>query len=97
MTKNQIILEHIVVTFFEAGVAYLTINQTNLSGDWKGVAIGAVGAGLAAVYNVLRQSKPTIPAPIDSQIIGLANSPITPMNGVPQLTQSEDEPVPPTA
>lgn len=60
MTKNQIIVEHVLVTFIEAAVAYLAINQTNLRGDWKIVAIGALGAGLSAAYNVLRQSEPTL-------------------------------------
>lgn len=60
MTKSQQQLEHVVVTFFEAGVAYISINQTNLHGDWKPVAIGALGAALSAVYNLLRQSNPTI-------------------------------------
>jgi len=61
MSKNQQIIERIVVTFFQAVIAYLTVNQTNLHGNWRIVAIGALGAGLSAVYNVLRQSNPTIP------------------------------------
>ena len=66
MTKSLVVVEHIIVTFFEAAVAYVSINQTNLSGSAKWVAIGALGAGISAVYNVLRQSNPTLPAvPVD--------------------------------
>lgn len=60
MTARQQQVEHVIVTFFEAGIAYLAINQTNLSGGAKLTAIGALGAGLSAVYNVLRQSNPTL-------------------------------------
>jgi len=60
MTKSQQQIEHIIVTFFEAGIAYLAINQTNLSGNAKLTAIGALGAALSAVYNLTRQSSPTI-------------------------------------
>lgn len=70
MTKTQIIVEHVVVTFFEAGIAYLAINQTNLSGNAKLTAIGALGAGLSAAYNVVRQSEPTIPAlPVVKEVV----------------------------
>lgn len=60
MNKYNQIIEKILVTFIEAAVAYVAINQTNLSGNAKLTAIGAVGAGLSAVYNLLRQSQPTI-------------------------------------
>lgn len=60
MTKNQIIAEHVVVTFFEGVIGYLTVNQTNLSTNWKTVAIGAIMFGLSLVYNLLRQSTPTL-------------------------------------
>jgi len=60
MTKNQQLIEKVIVTFFEGVIAYLTINQTNLSGDAKTVAIGATAFGLSAVYNLLRQSTPPI-------------------------------------
>ncbi len=60
MSKTNQILEKIIVTFFQAAVAYLAVNQTNLSGNAKLTAIGALGAGLSGVYNLLRQSTPTI-------------------------------------
>lgn len=63
MTKSAQIIEHVVVTFVEAGLAYVAINQTNLHGAPKVVVIGALGAGLSAVYNLLRQSQPTMTAP----------------------------------
>jgi len=61
MTKNMIIAEHIVVTFFEAAIAYvIVIPQTN----WGKTALaGAIGAGLSAAYNVLRQAEPTLSTP----------------------------------
>lgn len=65
MTKVQQTVEHVIVTFFEAAVAYLVVIPTV---NWgKTVVAGAIGAGLSAVYNVLRQSAPpvveTLPAP----------------------------------
>lgn len=58
MTKTQQTIEHIVVTFFEAAIAYIIVIPTV---NWgKTVIAGAIGAGLSAVYNVLRQSTPTI-------------------------------------
>lgn len=66
MSKSEQIVEHIAVTFFEAGIAYLAINQTSLHGNPKVAAIGALGAGLSAVYNLLRQSTPTFPSPADT-------------------------------
>lgn len=59
MTKVQQTVEHVIVTFFEAAVAYLVVIPTV---NWgKTVVAGAIGAGLSAVYNVLRQSTPTLP------------------------------------
>jgi hypothetical protein len=63
MSKTSLIIEHVVVTFFEGVISYLSINQTNLTGNTKTVAIGAAGFGLSAAYNVLRQSTPTVPTP----------------------------------
>lgn len=60
MSKTSQLVEHVIVTFFEAGIAYLVINQTNLNGNPKAVAIGAVGFGLSAVYNLIRQSTPPV-------------------------------------
>jgi hypothetical protein len=81
MTKNQIIAEHIIVTFFEAGIAYLAINQTTLSGNAKLTAIGALGAGLSAAYNVLRQSTPSIPslpAEVAAPVVPPVDTPTSP-------------------
>lgn len=86
MTKTSLVIEHVVITFIEAAAAYLIINQTALHGKPKLAAIGAVGAGLSAVYNVLRQSTPTVPQ-------NSTQTPATvvkPMNGVPQLTAAPD-------
>lgn len=59
MTKSQQVIEHIIVTFVEAALAYLIVIPTV---NWTRTAIaGAVGAGLSAAYNVLRQSTPTMP------------------------------------
>lgn len=58
MTKNQLIIEKVIVTFFEAAIAYITVNQTDVSRNIKLVGTGALAAGLSAVYNVVRQSKP---------------------------------------
>lgn len=61
MTKNEIIAEHVVITFFEAAVAYIIVIPTI---NWnKTLIAGAIGAGLSAVYNVLRQSTPTLLTP----------------------------------
>lgn len=61
MTKTQIIIEHIVVTFVESAGTYLIVIPTV---NWSRAAIaGAIGAGLSAVYNVVRQSSPTITSP----------------------------------
>ena len=58
MTKTNQVIEHVVVTFVEAGAAYLIVIPTV---NWtKTVIAGAIGAGLSAVYNVLRQSTPTL-------------------------------------
>jgi len=80
MSKYQQIAEHVVVTFFEAAIAYLAINQTNLSGNAKLTAIGALGAGLSAAYNVVRQSAPTLPVVTPAAPVVL--SPSKPVAGV---------------
>lgn len=79
MTKNQIIAEHVIVTFFEALGAYLIVNQTSLTGNWRGAAIGAVGFALSVAYNVLRQSVPTIPTLPPAGDIGEPSTPTTPV------------------
>lgn len=58
MTKNQLIAEHVAVTFFEGAGAYLIAIPTVSWG--KSALAGAVAAGLSLVYNVLRQSQPTL-------------------------------------
>lgn len=58
MTKYQQIAEKIVITFVEAAIAYwVVIPHTTIT---KTAIAGAVGAGLSAVYNLLRESNPTI-------------------------------------
>ena len=82
MTKNQIIAEHVVVTFFEAAVAYTIIIPTI---NWnKSVLVGAIGAGLSAVYNVLRQSTPTLLTPVENvpTAITVVNPPTAPVQPV---------------
>lgn len=46
------IVERAVVTFVEASVAFLALNNWNLTS--KTVVAGAVGAGLSAVYNMVK-------------------------------------------
>lgn len=58
MTKNQQIVEHIIVTFFQAALAYIVVLPNPTVS--KTAFAGAIGAGLSAVYNLLRQSNPTI-------------------------------------
>jgi hypothetical protein len=59
MSKTGQIVEKIVVTFFEGAGAYLIVIPTV---NWnKTVLSGAAAAGISLVYNVLRQSTPTIP------------------------------------
>ena len=91
MTKNQQLIEKIIVTAFEAAIAYISINQTNLSGNAKWTAIGALGAALSAVYNLLRQSNPTI---AQTSNVQLPVSSGDTLNGVTQLT-APGMPVPP--
>lgn len=77
MTKTQIIIEHIVVTFVESAGAYLIVIPTV---NWSRAAIaGAIGAGLSAVYNVVRQSNPTIPTePPLTQVVSSVEPPVAP-------------------
>ena len=59
MTKAEQLIERIVVTFVETAGAYLIVIPTT---NWsKTVIAGAIGAGLSAVYNIVRQSAPTVP------------------------------------
>jgi hypothetical protein len=61
MTKVETIAEHAVVTFVESAVAYLIVIPTV---NWnRTVLAGAIGAGLSAAYNVVRQSTPTVAEP----------------------------------
>lgn len=54
MTSDKVkkIAIKVAVTFVEAAVAYLSLNSWNISS--KTVIAGAVGAGISAVYNVVR-------------------------------------------
>ena len=76
MSKTTQIAEHIVITFFEAGVAYLIVIPKV---SWnKAVLVGAIGAGLSAVYNYVRQSNPTIQQstpPVDQSPVVVPPSP----------------------
>jgi hypothetical protein len=49
------LVEKVVVTFVEAAVAYLSLNSWNFNS--KTVVAGAVGAGVSAAYNVVKQLK----------------------------------------
>lgn len=49
------LVEKAIVTFLEAAVAFLALNSWNISD--KTVQAGAVGAGLSAVYNLVKQYK----------------------------------------
>jgi len=61
MSKTAQLIEKILVTFVEAaGAYYLTVTNPQAG---KTAIAGAIGAGLSAVYNVLRQSQPTIVSP----------------------------------
>lgn len=58
MDKYKRIAEKVLVTFVEAALTYLIVvphPQLN-----KTVVVGAVGAGLSAAYNLIRESQPTI-------------------------------------
>ena len=61
MNKYQLMAEKIIVTFAEAAVAFLIVIPSPTFG--KTVFAGAIGAGLSAVYNFLRESNPTIVVP----------------------------------
>lgn len=61
MDKYKRIIEKVAVTFVEAGLTYVIVvphAQVN-----KTLIAGALGAGLSAVYNLLRESQPTIETP----------------------------------
>lgn len=53
----RVLVEKVVVTFVEAALAFLALN------DWKftdkTVGAGAVGAGLSAAYNTYKQLRST--------------------------------------
>lgn len=91
MTKLQQQIEHVVVTAFEAAIAYIAV-APNVQFN-KTLLAGAAGAALSAVYNVLRQSTPTI-APTKSSGVTPTLAPDSGvMNGVPQLTSFPQPPV----
>lgn len=82
MSKTVVIIERAVVTAIEAGAAYFALNGYDFTN--KTVRAGAVGAVLSAVYNLLRESSPTLPEPTpapSAQVIqptnkGVPNAPI---------------------
>lgn len=49
------IVEKMVVTFVEAGFAFLSLNRWDFTN--KTVLAGAIGAGLSAAYNLYKESK----------------------------------------
>lgn len=85
MSKYQQIAEHIGITFFEAAIAYIIVIPHV---TWtRTVIAGAIGAGLSAVYNLLRQSTPTIaPDSLTAAAPAYSAGPGT-LNGVSQLTE----------
>lgn len=91
MTKNEQIIEKVVVTFFEGAIPYLSLHSADLAVQTKVVLFGAFAAGLSLAYNLVRQSTPTIVAPpalpIAAQTVGLVSG--TPLNGVNQLASSD--------
>lgn len=77
MTRNQQVVEHIVITFVEAAAAYLIVIPTV---NWsKAVLAGAIGAGLSAVYNIARQSPPTYSPPTNKPAaVPISSAPLNP-------------------
>jgi hypothetical protein len=91
MTKTQIVIEHVVVTFIEATAAYLIVVPTV---SWNKAAIaGAVGAGLSAAYNVLRQSEPSL---VSTGSVTVPPVVITPTPEVPAQPTNQEVPNVPT-
>lgn len=91
MTKNMQIAERILITFVEAAAAYLIVIPTV---NWsKTVLAGAAGAGLSAVYNIIRQANPTITAPTAVYDPALHVTPEQRAGAIyePSATQSEND------
>lgn len=83
MTKVESIVEHAVVTFFESAVAYLIVIPTV---NWnRTVLAGAIGMGLSAAYNVVRQSTPTVPEPVAPEEVA---TPVTVPETPPVVTST---------
>jgi len=57
--KTRLYIEKAVVTFVQAALAYIVVIPNPALN--KTVIAGAVGAGLSALYNLLRESTPTMP------------------------------------
>lgn len=73
MTKYQIIAERVAITFAESAAAYLIVIPTV---NWnKTVIAGAIGAGLSAVYNLLREAQPTI-TPVEQTPVVISPDPV---------------------
>lgn len=99
MTKNQQLLEKILVTAIEADLIYLSMTSNF---QWNRAGLAALlGAAFSAVYNVLRQSQPTIPTPTPQQLPKTisAVAPTTPSEDdiLNDLANEETPPVTPAA
>lgn len=80
--------EKALVTFVEAAVAYVIVIPTV---NWdKTVIAGAIGAGLSAVYNVVRESTPTavteVPISVASTPPLVTAGPIAPESSTPVVS-----------
>ena len=87
MTRYQILAERAVVTFVEAAATYYAVSGSPTLN--KTAIAGALGAGLSAVYNFLRESSPTI-----NQTSTL-NSYTAPVSTPPTAPSPSAEPVSP--
>lgn len=76
MTKYELIAEKVIVTFLEAAAAYLIVIPTV---NWSKVGVaGAIGAGLSAAYNLLRESTPTMGSAEPLPVTGTAPQIVAP-------------------
>ncbi len=87
MTKVETAVEHAIVTFFEAALAYIIVIPTV---NWsKTVIAGAIGAGLSAVYNTVRLSTSpteiTLGTPVVSPADPPASTETTPSDSTPSV------------
>lgn len=75
MTKTQQILERVVVTLVEAPSAYGIATATGSKGTGLAVLTAAFAGGLSVLYNLLRQSKPTMLTNLAEQVIKDVSTP----------------------